>query len=437
MTIENALTRRQIFNQRFAGGEAIAAQNILKRIYARVTERLLRDPTDFQRLNITRIRNDINNILAVDLQDMKEVIINRTLDFAEAESAFMYTALSAETSVILALPAIEQIKQAVTQAGMGVVVGSGTLTIDEALDKFAVNKSIEIRQAINDGILEGQTNQQIAGVIKDYGDNLHKGQIDTLVRTSINNASAQARRIVTEENQSILKGDEWVATLDSRTTLICGGRDGRIYPINSGPFPPAHWNACCEGALITTDRGDVPIEDVKVGDYAMTHTGSFKKVYAVMAKSHKGKIIELTNNFGQSVRLTNDHPILTSVGYQAAGEVPKITNSAVPLNKVFNYTHKLKRFKGGIFSSLVKQAVLVNSHNIKTQVSDNLVSYNIGSFTTGVSSAIKLNKDITNPKICNVISCIELMLKRYIMFVKKINHNTFVKCRVIFKCGSK
>lgn len=259
MTIENALTRRQIFNQRFAGGEAIAAQNILKRIYARVTERLLRDPTDFQRLNITRIRNDINNILAVDLKDMKEVIINRTLDFAEAESAFMYTALSAETSVILALPAIEQIKQAVTQAGMDVVVGSGTLTIDEALDKFAVNKSIEIRQAINDGILEGQTNQQIAGVIKDYGDNLHKGQIDTLVRTSINNASAQARRIVTEENQSILKGDEWVATLDSRTTLICGGRDGRIYPINSGPFPPAHWN--CRSLRVPVVKDEFRIDD--------------------------------------------------------------------------------------------------------------------------------------------------------------------------------
>jgi SPP1 gp7 family putative phage head morphogenesis protein len=259
MTIENALTRRQIFNQRFAGGEAIAAQNILKRIYAKVTERLLRDPTDFQRLNITRIRNDINNILAVDLQDMKEVIINRTLDFAEAESAFMYTALSAETSVILALPAIEQIKQAVTQAGMDVVVGSGTLTIDEALDKFAVNKSIEIRQAINDGILEGQTNQQIAGVIKDYGDNLHKGQIDALVRTSINNASAQARRIVTEENQSILEGDEWVATLDRNTTLICGGRDGRIYPINSGPFPPAHWN--CRSLRVPVVKDEFRIDD--------------------------------------------------------------------------------------------------------------------------------------------------------------------------------
>jgi SPP1 gp7 family putative phage head morphogenesis protein len=437
MTIENVLTRRQVFNQRFAGGEAIAAENILKRIYAKINERLLRDPTEFQQLNMTRIRNDINNILAIDLDDMKGEILDGALDFAEAEGEFIYTALSSETSVILALPAIEQIKQAVVQAGMDVVVGSGTLTINEALDKFAVNKGVEIRAAINDGILTGQTNQQIAAQIKDYGDNLHKGQINALVRTSINNASTQARRIVTEENQNILKGDEWIATLDSRTTLICGGRDGNIYPINSGPFPPAHWNACCEGVLITTDRGDVPIEDVKVGDYAMTHTGKFKRVYAVMAKPHKGKVVRLTNNFGQSVRLTNDHPILTSIGYQAAGKVPKVANSGIPLNKVFNYAHKFKRLKRGIFISLVKQAILSNSHNIKTQVSDSLVSYNIGSFTAGVSSSIKLNKDVTNSKICNIITCIILMFKRYFMLVKKINHKTLVKCRVLFKRCSK
>ncbi len=76
MTIENVLTRRQVFNQRFAGGEAIAAENILKRTYAKINERLLRDPTEFQQLNMTRFRNDINNILAIDLDDMKGEILN-------------------------------------------------------------------------------------------------------------------------------------------------------------------------------------------------------------------------------------------------------------------------------------------------------------------------------------------------------------------------
>jgi len=437
MTVENVLTRRQILNQRFAGGEALTAEKILRRIYLRITERLLRDPDEFQQLELARMRDDINNILSLEFDELKKVIVDSALDFADAEAGFIYTALAAESTVVLALPALPQVRQAVLQSGMDVVVGTGKLTINEALDQFAVKKGVEIRQALNDGVLDGETNKQIAAKIKDYGDNLHAGQVNALVRTSINNASAQARKVVTSDNSFIFKGDEWVATLDSRTTLICGGRDGRIYPINSGPYPPAHWNACCEGTIITTCRGDIPIQDVKVGDYAMTHTGSFKRVYAVMAKSHKGKIVKLANNFGQSVRLTNDHPILTSVGYQAAGEVPKVDDSTIPFNKVFNYAHKFKRFKHGVFRSLIKQAVLINSHNIKTQVSDNLISYNIGSFTAGVSSSIKLNKNIAHPKIRNIITCIKLMFKRYFMFVKKINHKTFMKCRVIFKRCSK
>jgi SPP1 gp7 family putative phage head morphogenesis protein len=259
MTIEDVLTRRQVFNQSFAGGEAKKAEQMLSRIYKKIQARLLRDPSEFEMQRLTLLRNDINRILDLDFQDMNKLIVDDSLEFAQDEGTFMYRALSAETSVILALPAIEQIKQAVLQAGMDLPVGNSTLTINEALDQFAKKKGLEIRQVINDGILTGQTNIQIADQIKDFGDNLHKGQINALVRTSINNASSQARRIVTNNNADILQGDEWVATLDSRTTLICGGRDGRIFPIDSGPYPPAHWN--CRSLRVPKVKDEFALDD--------------------------------------------------------------------------------------------------------------------------------------------------------------------------------
>lgn len=259
MAIEDVLTRRQIFNQSFAGGEAAKAEAMLERIYNKIQERILRDPTEFEFQRLTLMRNDINNILRLDFDDMNRLIVDDSLEFAQDEGRFMYTALSAETSVVLALPAIEQIKAAVLNAGMDLPVGTGTLTINDALDKFAVKKGTEIRQAINDGILTGQTNKQIAAQVADFGDNLHKGQINALVRTSINNASAQARRITTSNNADIFQGDEWVATLDSRTTLICGGRDGRIFPIDSGPFPPAHWN--CRSLRVPKVKDEFALDD--------------------------------------------------------------------------------------------------------------------------------------------------------------------------------
>ena len=130
MTIENVLTRRQILNQRFAGGQAAEAEKILKRIYNKIEARLLREPTQFQDDRMRLLRADINQILNLGFEDMKVDITDGVLAFADAEAQFMFTALSAETTVILALPAIEQIQQAVLQAGMGLEVGTGTLTIN-------------------------------------------------------------------------------------------------------------------------------------------------------------------------------------------------------------------------------------------------------------------------------------------------------------------
>tara|TARA_R110000787_G_scaffold285568_2_gene401673 strand:- start:540 stop:1586 length:1047 start_codon:yes stop_codon:yes gene_type:complete len=259
MTLENVLTRKQVFNQRFAGGEAAKAEKILQRIYKNVEDRLLREPTEFQEMRLRALRRDIANILNLQFDDMKRDIVEGVLEFADVESKFMYAALSAETKVVLAVPAVEMVQQAVLQAGMDVEIGTGTLTINEALDEFAINKSAAIRNTINDGVLIGDTTVKIAAQVKDLGANLHKNQINALVRTSINNSASQARRIVTNTNADILKGDEWVATLDSKTTLICAGRDGNIYPIDKGPYPPAHWN--CRSLRIPALKDEFTIDD--------------------------------------------------------------------------------------------------------------------------------------------------------------------------------
>ena len=45
------------------------------------------------------------------------------------------------------------------------------------------------------------------------------------------------------ENQDVIKGVQWVSTLDSRTTVICAGLDGRVFKPGQGIRPPAHF-AC-------------------------------------------------------------------------------------------------------------------------------------------------------------------------------------------------
>lgn len=63
-----------------------------------------------------------------------------------------------------------------------------------------------------------------------------------VARTAVNHVSVVARQQVFEENAEVVKGVRWVATLDMRTSAVCRARDGEVFPIDTGPRPPAHPN---------------------------------------------------------------------------------------------------------------------------------------------------------------------------------------------------
>jgi SPP1 gp7 family putative phage head morphogenesis protein len=71
---------------------------------------------------------------------------------------------------------------------------------------------------------------------------------ERIVRTAVNHVSAHARQAVFESNQNMIKGVQWVSTLDSRTSQICASLDGQVYGVRSGLRPPAHPN--CRSTVV-------------------------------------------------------------------------------------------------------------------------------------------------------------------------------------------
>jgi len=67
-------------------------------------------------------------------------------------------------------------------------------------------------------------------------------QIQTIVRTSVNQVQNQASQAVYAANSKVAPKYEYVATLDSRTSGICKRLDGRKFAYNKGPTPPQHFN---------------------------------------------------------------------------------------------------------------------------------------------------------------------------------------------------
>lgn len=242
MSLEDTLTRRQVFVLRYATSSGIHAADKLEEILNDITARLARESDILIHDRLANLRNDIRTIIDAGFVELQTQLTDNVVGMAKDEAAFTTKALQGDTAVILQQPIEAQILQTVFNAGMDTPVGTDTLTMKEAIAKFSRNKSTEVMRVISDGILNGQTRSEISKNLGTAIKGRTKAQVESLTRTLVINAQSQARNAITTDNSDILKGEEWVATLDSRTTLICAGRDGRIYPVGKGPFPPAHWN---------------------------------------------------------------------------------------------------------------------------------------------------------------------------------------------------
>lgn len=134
--------------------------------------------------------------------------------------------------------------------------------VQKAFRGIAEDQAALFGQVVRQGLLTGETTDEIARRLKGrlkFGDigplsvkqlkqaggqltNMANSQVQTLVRTSINQVANAASQQVYEANQDITKKYRYVATLDTRTSAICRALDGREFEYGKGPTPPQHFN---------------------------------------------------------------------------------------------------------------------------------------------------------------------------------------------------
>jgi len=135
-------------------------------------------------------------------------------------------------------------------------------TVNKAFRGIATKSQERLALAIRSGVFSGETTQQIARRMigkLEFGDfgplsvkqlaqsggeltKLANNQIQTIVRTSVNQVQNQASQAVYAANSKVAPKYEYVATLDSRTSPICKRLDGQKFAYNKGPTPPQHFN---------------------------------------------------------------------------------------------------------------------------------------------------------------------------------------------------
>lgn len=122
--------------------------------------------------------------------------------------------------------------------------------LSEVLENIEVSRAARIRDAIRIGYVEGQTIDQMVQRIRGtralkYTDGLmqtDRRNVEAIVRTAINHTANFASDRFFAANASLIKALRWTSTIDGRTSEVCRARDGKLFPIDSGPRPPAHFN---------------------------------------------------------------------------------------------------------------------------------------------------------------------------------------------------
>lgn len=76
-----------------------------------------------------------------------------------------------------------------------------------------------------------------------------------------------------------------------------------------------------KGTPVLTDRGQVPIEEVKVGDMVMTHKGFRKVLASGITRPKPARIWRMTFEDGRILEATEDHPMITTDGVRCFNTV--------------------------------------------------------------------------------------------------------------------
>lgn len=237
----DALTLRQIFIERYSKGEAARLVQHLIELSARLQAVV---GSQYDTMRAVALATQAQQITQVLLDEYGEDLYKGLEDFAEAEAEFARQAIVTATAAEAVSPgSLRQIQAAITKKPMKLISGKKTLeiTIDQAAKQFSTNKARQVAQIIRDGATVGRTSQEVVREILNLVEARTPAQAASLVRTSTNHIGNIARNATYEANDDVVDGWEFVATLDSRTSITCASLDGNKYKIGEGPQLPLHW----------------------------------------------------------------------------------------------------------------------------------------------------------------------------------------------------
>lgn len=191
------------------------------------------------------LRREIRTNNRVTFRQIREALQADVDSLLRQEIAFSATTLQGNLPVTIALtlPPAAELRALRRQFP---VEG---LTFSQWLNRLESADLSRITDAAVAGIMQRETPVQVGRRV--FGSQTLRGVdgsrgatrrgVQTMVNTLMAGLTLEARRQLWANN-SLVERELYVATLDSRTTIICSTLDGETFPKNEGPRPPIHFN---------------------------------------------------------------------------------------------------------------------------------------------------------------------------------------------------
>jgi SPP1 gp7 family putative phage head morphogenesis protein len=245
--------RHAIFLQRIKGEQANAILRMmdrelypeLKRLLAARLAKMERIGTDTGPVTTARLRELSDNVKKLTGPKMRKtlaVLQTGIQNVAGTEAEWQVKALrdAAPITLDLNMPSPETMKALVTAQPMqGRLMGEWWSGVESNLQKG-------IQSTIQVGVAAGKTTPQI---IRDLNGGeggplvASRAHAQAIARTAVNHYANAARQETYKENSDVIKGWQFVATLDDRTTIECSTLDGQEFDLDDTAHqPPIHWN---------------------------------------------------------------------------------------------------------------------------------------------------------------------------------------------------
>lgn len=202
----------------------------------------------------------------------------------------------------LTLPAPEKVYTAATFMPF-----AQSQTFEKMMNDVSSDFYSQWDMAVRTGYLTGDTaqtiNRRVLGSLKALQPGTMqklRNALDSNTRTMLSHYAEQTRNSIYRANEDLFFGYKRLETLDSRTCLVCGALDGKVYKtLDEAPALPAHLN-CILGDTLISSGTDVS---------------------AVSRRAYEGDIFIIRTSSGNCIRSTPNHPILTDRGFLAAKDI--------------------------------------------------------------------------------------------------------------------